>query len=380
MAEKKKQHYVPRVYLRRFLADDIRFYLYNINNDHNIGLVSHKDQCYEDYFYGEDKIWENALSEKENKWNIAFEAVLSDDYSKIDDLREFAIFQLARTRAFNEPLTKSTARQYEEYLKSGLSGQGIKAPEELIKNVAVKKAEEITSPSQNLEMISKLSSIISDLAFVKIHYKTKNKLISSDNPVLLINPYLPPHVGLGMIGLIILFPLNPDNLAVFYDNKIYPRLRGKNNFEFSYEAEVKRLNALAYANADELIYSSVPIDRKTLSDSNKKLRNDNLKHDTVGILGPDNNKLIVTQQPTIYHNFSFSFASIDPFYLSVGRDFRDSVPRKYDEKWKDKEFMRCQDFFVDMIARSIHVDKEKYKRGYKAFYESILVYWGIKKI
>lgn len=99
MADKKKQHYVPKFYMRKFLFDSNRYFLYNLEKNSNYGLVPYKDQCYADFFYGKDKIWEDKLSIKEGNWEKTFNRFISGDYSVdvISSLKEFAVFQKGRT-------------------------------------------------------------------------------------------------------------------------------------------------------------------------------------------------------------------------------------------------------------------------------------------
>ena len=381
MPDKKKQHYVPKMYLKRFLFNKEKgqFYLFNFKTNQNVGLVPFKSHCYADNFYGSDKSWENRLECKEKHWDTAIREVLDGAYNHIDDLREFAIFQLGRTDAYNERLTRSTERVYEEYLKTGLSGQNIEYDESIVKKAAGQKAEEITSPAKNLELIEKLVTEMSDLSFIKVHYATKSKLISSDNPVLAINPYYPPCAGFGVIGLIVMFPLDSNNLAVFYDDKIYSKFRGKQEINITNEYEVAKVNALTFANAKDIIYSSAPFDKETFCKRNVKLRENNLNRNTIDIFGPEDNKMIVTHQPTIYHAFTFSFSSIDPFYYAIRQDFRDPVMRKYDKGWEQKIALKCQEPYVEMISTILRgIDKREYLLGYKRFYEAMLEYWETK--
>ena len=378
MAENKKQHYVPKMYLKRFLHGNNQFYLFNLNDMKEIGLVGYKDHCSADYFYGADKIWEKKLSNKEKKWDLAIDEIILNNFNNIDLLREFAAFQYARTYAYNEKLLQNTAKLYEEYLNIGLSGQNISCDESLIRNLALKKAEDITKPSGNLDLIEKIINEISDLSFVKIHYNTSKKLISSDNPVLLFNSYIPNNVGLGVIGLIIMFPINPENLLVFYDDKIYPKFAGKNVVEITNDYEVEKINSLIFANAREIIYSSCPFSNKIFCQKNLALKNDNLTRNYVDTLGPKDNKMIITRQPTIYHKMVFSFSKIDPLYYRINFDFRDPVMRKYDDAWKQKIFFRFQDSFIEIIHRvDLSLDIKRYKEGYKSFYYAMLKYWGV---
>ena len=374
MAEKKKQHYVPQFYLKLFSCNS-KFYLYNVESKENIGLYSYKDQCYKTYFYGKDKIWENKLQNLEGKWSKVFLDVLKDDYDNIDLLREFAIFQYARTECFKSRLTETTSLQLKELLKSQLAHDGENISDEIIKEVTDKKARELINPSNNLDMIEELKSLISDLSFLKVHYNTNKKIISCDNPVLMINPYLPPHVGLNMIGLIILFPMSPSDLGVFYDGKVYSKYKKQNVLISNNQSEVNHINSLIYANSDEIVFSINPFDNVFLCESNAKLRVKNKLHSNVQTVGPENNKLVVTQQPTIYHSFNFSFAKINFEFSQINGDYRDSVPRRFDEGFRKKLYDRYQEWFVNMAWKGFDVDKEKYRKGYEDYYHLMTKYW-----
>lgn len=68
MPDKKRQHYVPKFYLRNFSWDDRK--AINIYNKRAGKLISNGDlskQCYEPYFYGTDLNFEEAFSESEDK-------------------------------------------------------------------------------------------------------------------------------------------------------------------------------------------------------------------------------------------------------------------------------------------------------------------------
>ena len=96
MAEKKKQHYVPRFYLKRFATCDKKFNLYSIERKSVIAdgnSVPYKDQFYEDYFYGEDKVWENKLDDLESKWDKSFLNVIEERYRKFKRICSISIWK-----------------------------------------------------------------------------------------------------------------------------------------------------------------------------------------------------------------------------------------------------------------------------------------------
>ena len=62
MAEKKRQHYVPKFYLKLFSWDDKKLInIYNISHKQIIPNGTLEKQCYEDYFYGKDLVIENSF-------------------------------------------------------------------------------------------------------------------------------------------------------------------------------------------------------------------------------------------------------------------------------------------------------------------------------
>lgn len=77
MPNKKKQHYVPRFYLK-FFADDFdakdprTFSVYNILRKRIIPESSIADQCAKDRFYGPSDNIESAMSTLESAWSSLF--------------------------------------------------------------------------------------------------------------------------------------------------------------------------------------------------------------------------------------------------------------------------------------------------------------------
>lgn len=77
MADKKRQHYVPRFYMREFADSNKKFSVLNLKTGERIEKVSYSSQCYKDYYYGSDGIWEEQLGEMENKWADVIRSILS---------------------------------------------------------------------------------------------------------------------------------------------------------------------------------------------------------------------------------------------------------------------------------------------------------------
>ena len=183
MAEKKKQHYVPKFYMRKFLCDPNRYFLFNIEKNKNYGPVPYKDQCYEDYFYGKDKIWEDKLSIKESNWENAFNRFISGDYSSdvITLLKEFAIFQKGRTVDQVEKQIDINAEMVFQQMRIIIDHDETIDEKEKYYGEAKNKAYEIAkqkmTPNELLNVFEKIVLTIDDLSFSHLHFLTKEKVI-----------------------------------------------------------------------------------------------------------------------------------------------------------------------------------------------------------
>jgi hypothetical protein len=62
----KKQHYVPKFYLKHFEGKKKRINMFYINGERFIPDVGLRDQCYNDFMYGSDGNLEEALANFES--------------------------------------------------------------------------------------------------------------------------------------------------------------------------------------------------------------------------------------------------------------------------------------------------------------------------
>jgi hypothetical protein len=80
MADNKKQHYVPRFYLKNFSwCDKKEISLYNKKSQKKVLSSNLYNQCHEPYFYGEDLIIENAFRDIEGVVSNIISKMLNDD-------------------------------------------------------------------------------------------------------------------------------------------------------------------------------------------------------------------------------------------------------------------------------------------------------------
>ena len=129
----KKQHYVPRSYLKRFTDRETgTFYTYDIEKKEYDCIKTPESIMYEDYFYeaypeNPDNRVEKAFRPYERKWNRIFNKILRHGCPKAmalcigkyaDVLAEFCIFQHLRVSKGIEAL-KPVVRDIVDCLKDG---------------------------------------------------------------------------------------------------------------------------------------------------------------------------------------------------------------------------------------------------------------------
>ena len=127
MAENKKQHYVPKTYLKHFSNGKL-FSVLNVENGDIYENVAYGNQCYESYFYGTDLEWEKRLNLMEQQWGMVLDKVCAGEMLGENDknlLRQFALYQYQRTVSrdqFNILSYKENVREIAKmYLKRSKS-------------------------------------------------------------------------------------------------------------------------------------------------------------------------------------------------------------------------------------------------------------------
>lgn len=121
MPEKKRQHYVPKSYMRSFANERKMFAIFNLKNRKSHYPVPYDDQCCADYFYGKDTELEDKFAVLENQWKEALDVARNNlplSADNIQKIKEFAVFQRQRTLAETEYGKQEKIELYIEYGKS----------------------------------------------------------------------------------------------------------------------------------------------------------------------------------------------------------------------------------------------------------------------
>lgn len=382
MPKKKRQHYVPKFYMRNFTDETETFNVYNVLQKKVIGRVPYDSQCYKDYFYGIDGVLENHLGEKESKWGVVFKSVLEGKQISMDDInliKEFALYQRQRTLGEGNYRVQERTELLVEYAKMLYAHRGWKF-DEAVKKVCQEYAKSDAVPAENVAVAQKLMPLIADLDLTIITYKTKKELISSDVPVIAINPFYPPSIGYSCMGLILLFPITGRKLAVLYDTKMYPKFRGQQYTESDNETEVHDLNVLQLISAEKILFANKDDEFNCFSEAEWNVRMINRTRDTVSKLGAGKNQLWITGLRSTNYDCEFSFGQVCHRFKRIPFICKEAPPRQQDSEWEDKLNIKAD--IMDQIAKidgdilkRNEISRKELRKGCQRMASAAQVYW-----
>ncbi len=260
MAHKKKQHYVPRFYLKSFSLKDSQtaIRIFNIASSKFISSGNLKDQAYKNYFYGRDLKIENALGILEGAaakiiynllTNNSVPSKGSQDYSTlltfIISLSERTPYRFEQLNEFADKLVKSVISK-ESPVLPGMD----------------KVRFAMTNPIKvALGSAARSLPLTLDLSLKVVVNKTQEPFITSDHPVVLYNQFLElrkkygSNTGLACKGLEIFLPISSRHLLILFDRDVY-KVGNKNDsvIDVTNVADVRALNLLQCISANENLY------------------------------------------------------------------------------------------------------------------------------
>ncbi|HCS62661.1 MAG TPA: hypothetical protein DIW64_00445 [Cellvibrio sp.] len=262
MATNKNQHFVPRVYLRRFTSrNDAQINLFNLDRRKLIRNAPVKKQCSGDYFYGQDPALEAAIQGLESGYGKAMRVldagIINFGAGHKTVFKLFWLFQHLRTEA--------AARRSMEMME-GLGDLAGADPQEFTANIKAAVRAGCVTFTDTMHQID-------DLKFCLLKNKTPIPFITSDNPAVLTNKWRLDRnrspglsFGLGSAGMIALLPLRPDLLFVGYDGDVYHLPKRNGIAEIKNASDVTALNRHQFLQCHANIYTNDSISEENLID------------------------------------------------------------------------------------------------------------------
>ena len=263
MPKKKRHHYIPRFYLKRFsINNEGKFIgLYNLNNNKFISQAPLRHQAYENFLYGEDDEIENALANIEETiarffyyWTEEKQLIPPPpETNGYQILKQFILYQAFRIPKSGMSMMDSLNEGMEVFLK------------EFDPQLADQmKGHKIVH--ENPVLLSLLNSIEHEhlLNFLDCKFLVNLSpipFITSDAPVVFYNQLMEraeTYMGSTALvtkGLQIFYPIHPRLMICLYDANVYDFGNGsKNCGSTELSEDVHQLNGLQFINSKSQVF------------------------------------------------------------------------------------------------------------------------------
>lgn len=280
MAEKNRQHYVPKFYLRNFSENKKSIASFNVSREKFVSEASIKNMCQRHNFYGADNHIENFLGEKIEPGasrliqNIIQTNVLPTDLEDYMHLVLFILISEARHLKTAESLNhtfdtvlKSALELSHQFDQADLNKYQITIDEPA--NLAIEQAIE------QLELVLDLEPLL----ILERTGGTRN-FITSDHPLVRYNSfYLAKQIngGFGYIsrGAQFFIPISPHACILLYDSNIYHIPNQENNvLKLKKAKEIDQLNHLFFLNAHNNVFCCQRTKKEYVTELNRKYRSE----------------------------------------------------------------------------------------------------------
>ncbi len=250
MAEKKNQHFVPKVHLRYFAADEQKrqINLWLPKQDKVVFGASIRDQCSKSYFYGKDLKIENFLSSPEALFGRTVDQLI-EQKGAVNEEQESLLFlwllqHMRAERTIAEHLLMMSAMRDKVALGQENNDE---LQDWLGSPMGVQDAMQMT-----LDNAKEYFDIISDLRCVLLINETKTGFVMSDCPAVSSNKLILMRYmkyrnwGLGSAGVYMYLPLTPQLGFFAFDRHVY-ELAGRNG-------NICKLNSMDVVALNQLVY------------------------------------------------------------------------------------------------------------------------------
>ncbi|BBI35872.1 DUF4238 domain-containing protein [Cohnella abietis] len=325
MAEKNRQHYVPKFYLKNFSNTPKAIDTFNLTNAKYIQNASIKDMCQRHNFYGADKRIENLLNEKiETKACSLIREVLETSKfpQSIQDYMHLYMFLLV-SEARNLKIAES-ANQAMDMLSKAILEHYPEIQDLDLNKFTIKLNEPST---YSIEAAIEGTPLVLDLKPLLIVEQTMGarRFITSDNPLIRYNSfYLSKNYpgGFGYInrGAQFFFPISPHMCILLYDEKAYDIPDQQDHILILKKGkDVDQLNELFYLNA----HNNVFFEQKTKMEYIERLHHKNRREPRIANLERETNtfraedsqggKLLHFSHNRVRKKFHFSWMKISNY-------------------------------------------------------------------
>lgn len=328
------QHYVPRFYMKHFAniknagtkKEKVLISFYQFKDSMLKENIPISSICSEDYFYDQDGKIESTLADLETMWSKALKNAIDDNLTTddVESIREFVVYQICRTKAMLSHNREMATTMMEGILKQQF---GDIVDEDDVKDFLANKIQNEITPEFGLSIVKEVTPTIRDLEMKIITNESETRFITSDVPIIIVNPLGIHSAGLDSIGEVVFFPISPRKMIIFYDGKLFGKLP-----DVIYDDSIIGIfNQYQYVSADERLLA------KEIEDINRIANNEELNFKREQFLKTQKTNTIEDGVGTLFAAKSRSI----PYYYTVPvfrlprqlrkipANFRETFSRKY---------------------------------------------------
>lgn len=274
----KKQHFVPRFYLKNFTDTPKRIGVHNFKNEKTVKSSNLYNQCQKDFFYDKDNVIEDNLAKLEREVANLLRRIIEEEHLSVLTNYElfnilfFVILQNSRTEVSSDKVS-----QLGEVFIDKIVGEH---------KLKIEKGHIIAMRNSFM-----LTYIASDLKLALLVNNTQIPFITSDHPVSLTNPLFDRinkkalgGVGYAKKGLVITFPISSKLCLVYYDYNSYFLGRGRREIIIEDANNIKSINRMSASSCNENFYFDPELSDELINDivSSSKWKN-NKKHNVTSV-------------------------------------------------------------------------------------------------
>ena len=258
MPKHRKQHYVPRFYLKGFSLDGKSINIWNLQRRLKIHSANLKNQCSKDYFYSKQLDVEEALGKIEGEMAKILKIVKKCRVlPPLGSLEHFVIvlyvlMQYGRTKYSADAANEMHDKVMKHLLRPMAEARGISIDEVMI------GIEDV--PRYSLAQFTLGYPLLLDLDYTLLTNNTVVEFVTSDNPVVFYNQLFSfrnfgSNTGLAEKGLQIFFPIGPKDVLLFCDANVYTiGKRSRRIVEVKNPKDIYEINTLQMCSASSNLY------------------------------------------------------------------------------------------------------------------------------
>ena len=264
MTEYKKQHYLPKFFLRRFSEDGTGVFVYRVD-DRTVQRRNIRSMASEHYFYADSskaKLFEETMSVFEKSHSEILERINETEglqsLTEIDrfELLRFILLVMTRTKESKmeaESMFNAVMDELKPNMVKSLQSQGLSITEDYTIRIRLNHSNSIGI----LFALKEGPVTISDLGFALLLNDTGLPFVCGDSPVILHNRILPGATALLSPGLLIIAPISEKIAILLFDKELYRfRMEANEIIRIKKERDIDELNRLQLINCLEFVLFS----------------------------------------------------------------------------------------------------------------------------